>query len=296
MLRLGSPSEDQLDLLPGNVTNIPPSFQYNPFCFIDWKEETHIQKQAAQWSTERTIEAKRRFYMDFGFMRASTSDFSRPNKNTDHVVTSYDGFSSYLLIIDEANRFIWVFLTKSKAPPLDILDSFFACFGHEHGSSVRTDQGGELARSFALSDLLLRKHCYVMEPTGAGSPSQNGAVEIYNNKPLFALGPFSMALDSPPSTGHQRCNILSTSTTGSSTPSPRRLHSRHYMNINRKSDTLSCSAPVSVLKFWAFDAELDRHDFKGIFLGYTATDNNIVYLDLNSLYPCTCRQSFCSRA
>jgi hypothetical protein len=210
--------------------------------------------------------------MDFGFMCASTSDFSRPNKNTDHVVTSYDGFSSYLLIVDEANRFIWVFLTKSKAPPLDILDSFFACFGHEHGSSVRTDQGGELARSFALSDLLLRKHCYVMEPTGAGSPSQNGAVEIYNNKPLFALGPFSMALDSPPSTGHQRCNILSTSTTGSSTPSPRRLHSRHYMK------------------------ELDRHDFKGIFLGYTATDNNIVYLDLNSLYPCTCRQSFCSRA
>ena len=26
----------------------------------------------------------------------------------------------------------------------------------------------------------------------------------------------------------------------------------------------------------------DCHDFKGIFLGYTATDNNIVYLDLNS--------------
>ena len=154
MLRLGSPGEDQLDLLPGNVTGIPPGFQYHPFRFIDWKEEVRIQKQAAQRSAERTTEAKRRYYMDFGFMRASTSDFSR---QSDRVVNSYDGFSLYLLIVDEATHFIWVFLMKSKAPPLDILDSFFARFGHEHGGSVRTDQGGELARSSNLSDLLLRK-------------------------------------------------------------------------------------------------------------------------------------------
>ncbi len=31
MLRLGSPGEDQLDLLPGKVTGIPPGFQYHPF-------------------------------------------------------------------------------------------------------------------------------------------------------------------------------------------------------------------------------------------------------------------------
>jgi len=53
MLRLGSPGEDQLDLLPGNVTGIPPCFQYHPFRFIDWKEEARIQKQAAQRSAER---------------------------------------------------------------------------------------------------------------------------------------------------------------------------------------------------------------------------------------------------
>jgi hypothetical protein len=113
MLQLSSPGEDQLDLLPGNVTGIPPGFQYHPFCFIDWKEEARIQKQAAQQSAERTTDAKRRFYMDFGFMRASASDFSRPNKKTDRVVTSCDGFSSYLLIVDEATCFIWVFLTKT---------------------------------------------------------------------------------------------------------------------------------------------------------------------------------------
>ena len=88
MLRLGSPGEDQLDLLPGNVTGVPPGFLSHPHRFIDWKEEARIQKQAAQRSAERTTEAKRRFYMDFGFMRTSTSDFSRPNKNTDCVVAS----------------------------------------------------------------------------------------------------------------------------------------------------------------------------------------------------------------
>jgi hypothetical protein len=195
--------------------------------------------------------------MDFGFMRASTSDFSCPNKNTDRVVTSYDGFSSYLLIVDEATRFIWVFLTKSKAPPLDILDSFFARFGHEHGGSVRTDQGGELAQSFALSNLLLRKHRYVMEPTGADSPSQNGAGEIYNNKLavrtrtlLYVYGAglpakyWSSALQH---SVYLHNRLVHTVTT------PRRLHSRYSMDINLTSDTLSFSAPASALKFWAFD-------------------------------------------
>ncbi len=44
------------------------------------------------------------------------------------------------------------------------------------------DQGGKLARLFAFSDMLLRKHNYVVEPTGADSPSQNEAVKIYNAK------------------------------------------------------------------------------------------------------------------
>lgn len=174
MLRLGSPGEDQLDLLPGRVTGIPHGFQYHPFRFIDWKEEARVQKQAAGKAVERTTEIGRRFYMDFGFMWASSTDYSRPKKVNDRVVASWDGYSSYLLVVDEASRYIWVFLTKSKEPPLDILDSFLDRFGHVNGGSIRSDQGGELARSFAYSDLLLR--------TGADSPSQNGAVEIYNAK------------------------------------------------------------------------------------------------------------------
>ena len=108
--------------------------------------------------------------MDFGYMRASTSNYTQPNKAKDRVVYYWDKYSSYLLVVNEATRYIWVFLTKSKDPPLDIVDAFLKRFAHDHGSSIRTDQGGKLAESFALSNLLLRKYGYVVEPTGADSP------------------------------------------------------------------------------------------------------------------------------
>ncbi len=104
MLCLGSLGEQQLDMLPGNVTGIPPGFQYHPFWFIDWKEEAQIQKQAALRSAERITESKQRYYMDFSFMQALTSNFSQLNKKNDRDVLSYDGFLSYLLIIDKASE------------------------------------------------------------------------------------------------------------------------------------------------------------------------------------------------
>ncbi len=115
-------------------------------------------------------------------MQASTSDYSCPQKGKDCVVKSYDGYTSYLLIVDEATRYVWVFLMVSKDPPLDIVHEFLHLHSHEEGGSIRTDQGGKLARSLEFQDLVLRTFHYTLEPTGAGSPSQNGAVENYNDK------------------------------------------------------------------------------------------------------------------
>ena len=163
--------------------------------------------------------------MDFGFMRASTSNFSKPNKKDDRVVLSYDGFSSYLLIVDEATHFIWVFLTKSIAPPLDILDTFFARFGHERLVLLiyPTSCSGNI---ITLWNLLARI-----------APSRMVLSRYTRTSLLFAHGLFSMELASQPSTGLRRCNTPSTYTTGSSTPSPNRPHSRLSMDINPTSAT-----------------------------------------------------------
>ena len=81
-------------------------FEYHSFRFIDFKEQACIRNQAAQRSAVRTNERRKHFYMDFGFMRAPAADYSHPHKGTDWVVRSYDGYTSYLLIIDEASRYI----------------------------------------------------------------------------------------------------------------------------------------------------------------------------------------------
>ena len=118
MVWLGSPGDDQLDMLPGNVTGIPSEFYYHPFQFINFKQQARIRKQAAQCTAVRTLEAGKQYYMDFGFMQASCSNYRKPNPKTDQVVQSWDGYSSYLLIVDEVSCFMWVFLTKSKDPPV----------------------------------------------------------------------------------------------------------------------------------------------------------------------------------
>jgi hypothetical protein len=146
-------------------------------------------------------------------MRSSTSDYARPNKGTDRVVSSYNGYTSYLLIIDEASRYAWVFLTTSKDPPIDIICAFLLLHGHPDGGCIRTDQGGELASSIVFCDLLLQDFRYTLEPTGADSPSQNGAIEIHNDKFfVFRLGLFFTVRDFLQNTGPQPSFMQSTFT------------------------------------------------------------------------------------
>ncbi len=115
-------------------------------------------------------------------MQASTLDYQCPNKASNGVVTSFDGFTSYLFIVDEASHHMWVFLTSTKDPPLDLIDKLLTRFGYPDGGLIRNDQNRELAGSQKLVDMMLWQHNYVVEPTGADSPSQNGAVETYNDK------------------------------------------------------------------------------------------------------------------
>jgi hypothetical protein len=182
LLCLGSPRVTQLDLIPGNTTGTPAEFAYHPFHFIGFKEQAWICCQAAQQSAVCITKQKQQFYMDYGFVRSFASDFSRANKSKVCVVFSHDGFSSYLQVVDEASWYIWVFLTRTKDPPLDIISEFLQQNGHVDGGCIHTNQGEELAWSRALQDMVLCDHHYTLDPTSSDSPSQNSAVEVYNDK------------------------------------------------------------------------------------------------------------------
>ncbi len=83
------------------------------------------------------------FHMDMGFVRGSAYQ----QKSEDgHIVTSLDVYNSYLLIINRATWYIWVFLSKYKAPPIQVIKAFL----DTHGSKTTqqkflcTDEGGAL--------------------------------------------------------------------------------------------------------------------------------------------------------
>ncbi len=74
---------------------------------------------------------------------------------------------------------MWVFLTRTKEPTIEIICLFLQSFGRSKalGGFICCNQGGELAHSHAFVDMALAKCNYKFEPTGANSPSQNGQAE-----------------------------------------------------------------------------------------------------------------------
>ena len=221
--------------------------------------------------------------MDFGFMRASTSDYSTPNLETDRVVESFDGYVAYLIIVDEASKFVWIFLRKSKEPPIDLVSHFLQMYGRHSGGVIRCDQGGELAQSSAFRSMMMKKHLYVVEPTGADSPSQNGGAEKWNDTLAVTTRALLYGASLP-------AKYWSAALTHAAYLHNRRVH--HGTNntpfelwYGRKPNLRRLrvfGSRVCVKRTGYRRAKLDRHDFTGIFIGYTATDANIRYIDVHS--------------
>ena len=113
------------------------------------------------------------FHMDFGFVRGSNYKVKDSDGKT---LTSIDGKNSYLLIVDRATRYLWIYLSASKQPPLQFINDVLHKFKCDHPHrTVRTDQG-ELGTS-AQFKKLIQQLGFSLELTGADNSRQNGIAE-----------------------------------------------------------------------------------------------------------------------
>ena len=281
--RLGHLSPRQLNDLQGKADGIPQRFWCHPFRHLDWKVSADIKKQPASRTAEHACSPGQRFLMDYGFIRASTSDYRRPDPDTDRVVESFDGFSSYLLIVDEVSRYCWVFLCKSKSPPVELVSTFLQDHGLPEGGVIQTDQRGELARSAAFRDAMLKDYNYKLEPTGADSPSQNGMAERLNGT-LGALVRSLLYGAGLPATFWSAvllhaCYLYNRRVHTSTTCTP---FEGFYGRKPNLSYLRTFGSRLAIRKPGTRRSKLDKHDYRGIFLGFTASDKNVRYLDLDS--------------
>jgi hypothetical protein len=177
---------------------------------------------------------------------------------------------------------VWAFLTKPEEPPIDILRAFMSKFVIGDGV-ICTDQGGKLACSNSFCDIMLKKFGYVVEPIGAASPFQNSGAERYNNTLavkvrtlLYGAGlhtKFWPAALLHAVYLHNQLVHLATNKTP---------HEGWYGCKPDITHLKTFGSHVCVKRTGSCQCKLDHHNFTGIFLGYTATDQNITYLNLNS--------------
>jgi hypothetical protein len=236
------------------------------------------------------------FFMDFAFMHSSTEDYKWSNKSTDRIVTLYNGYSAHLIIVDGASCQVWAFLTKSKEPPIDILQAFMKKFGIGTGI-IRTNQGGKLACSNSFWEIMLKDFGYFVEPMAANSPSWNGGGEIYNN--TLAVKVWTLLYGTCLSAKFWSAallhavylhNCLVHSATNK-TP-----YEGWYGRKPNVTHLKTFGSRACVKRMGSHQCKLDQHDFTDIFLGYTATDQNIIYLELNSMIVKTCHHAIFNEA
>ena len=115
------------------------------------------------------------FHMDFGFV--CSQDYTKQDREG-QTVTSIDNKNSYLLIINRATRYMWIYLSNSKQPHIDFVCNILTKFKSQHPHrTVCTDQG-KLRTSQAFRNMLTEPDVHFsLELTGTDNSRQNGKAE-----------------------------------------------------------------------------------------------------------------------
>jgi hypothetical protein len=254
-----------------------------------------LDKQARGKTDSRQAQANgERFHMDYGFFRGPKhlqrqikrkyGDVTIASLQHKPILESREGYVAYLLVIDGFSRKAWVYPTKTKEPPIETVDLFLQRFGLRDGTQryVRTDQGGELAKSAAFRTVIA-KHGYVVESTGPDASSQNGRGE----RPHRTLA------------NMVRCMLygadLGAEFWADAMVYAAYLYNRTYHeSVGKTPDEAwtghkpemghirTFGSSVTVKKPGRRPTKGDPHCYHGIFLRFTATTKNLVYYDINS--------------
>ena len=223
------------------------------------------------------------FHCDFGFMRSKEYKFKDEDGK---LQTSIDGKNAYLLIIDRCTMYMWVFVSKSKEPPLDfcqkVLNKFKASTKHR---TIRCDQG-ELASSNKFKNMI-KEEGFTLEVTGSNNSKQNGMAE----RPHRTLAQMV------------RC-VLHSSGLGPEYWSYALLHCVYMKNrlphksINKTPFEALTGNKPDLTNSRIFGSrvvaqiprsrtgKLDSNNVaQGIFVGFTGTDKNVWYIDDHTKRP-----------
>ena len=220
------------------------------------------------------------FSMDFGFMRSSSY---RDKNELGKTITSIDGYNSYLLIIERKSRFIWIFLTSSKFPPVSAAKSILEKFKSKNTHrTVRTDQGGELGKSDDFREMI--SDCgFSLEITGSDASAQNGLAENPNKS--LAMMVRCLLYSSEMEAKYWSYALIHATYIKNRLPhatigiTPYEAFTGKRPDLSR---LLIFGSIVYGRKPGRRPAKLDKHDSVGIFLGYTATEKNVRFRDLHS--------------
>ena len=104
---------------------------------------------ADQTRTDQLRCSANNFILTLVFSWARSIDYELQNNGTGQVIALQDGYTANLIIKDEYSELIQTFPTKSKEPPINIVDHFLTLHGLKEGpyQAIRVDQGGELWKS-----------------------------------------------------------------------------------------------------------------------------------------------------
>ena len=288
--RLGHPGKKATEKMHANVNGVPHlrpnQFHCCTSCMIGKFKKTHIGKKrhiqqkppTSASIPEPTLGIGENLHMDYGFVRGS--DWSKED-NDGKLVTSVDNFRSYLIVVDRASRYIWVYLTKTKHPPVEQVQGLLSKFkGLYPNATVTTDQGRELGASKAFQKVVADNN-YKLHVTGAETPQQNALAE----KPNQDLAKIMKCLLYSSGLGSQ---FWSYALRHAVYLKNRRPHASlqwktPYEKINGKKPDLSrlkiFGAKVQVKDTTKNVKKLDRISSDGIFMTYKGSDKLVYVVD-----------------